>query len=733
MTEKNIDRVHTSEFVKPKTNGVLSLMQKPHIRRPIIFGASAVFALQALLLIHFYGIWGLPIHDDWTFSGIAVTYVTGGEFWTDPRLWEYHGSRIILPQLINLADAYLFSWSLVFQMYVGWAFLAGSLILIYLLIRRYGDGRLEYLLIPTAAILFSPHQYPMLLWAHSSVTWTMTLFGFVSCVYCLARVSDSRMWLVLAIISGVAITFSIATGVAVWLIGLVSLVPLAGRGWNHMTPLLIWIASAVVVLTVFTHGYFDDRLFGVEGGESSLLSGYRALEYILSIISSGILYDTMFHVAFGSIMVSVTAVTFVYLYKRGVSYKMIPFVQLFLFGVSSAVITNIGRPDNDPLSSFYVIRGSPAEIAFLVMLAAACMALTGRRRSRAVIILSVILVIIFSFGLAAAYNAAYPEAQKSHQFYIDNIPCVTDMSNIQSHTILCPILRDMKHNTDLRMTDHIPLMSKAELGLYGIYDLHPRSDKLLNHEDWNDYHSGADIKGSISRPLWNVHHPDGLVFDPESPQYVSLSGWSLLENGQKPDAVYVFVGDNIIRKATYGISRSNADSAQQTNSGWYAIVDISTLRGGSPDGKTCHDVMVRVLDGNTYREYTTEQVCIKYNEFGTWGGIDDPIRDYPDWHTGLDPNKTHTVTLTGWTVIQRNFQQPDNIMLLIGDRTYDDITYGLERTEISEWLANNIEYGPGWKITADISDLKTGCHDVIIRIMRGDAYAELATKPLCIA
>lgn len=732
----DVDRAHrpTRLITRAGTGSICSQLRRPRVRRLLVFGASAAFAIQALSLIHLYGIWGLPVLDEWNFSGIVTSYVSGGEFWTEPGFSQYHGSRTVLPHLIMLADAHLFSWSLVFQMYLGWAFLAGSLALTYLLIRQHGDGRLEYLLIPTAAILFSPHQYPMLLWAHSSVTWTVTLLGFICCMYCLSRVPASKLWLAPAVAAGTAITFSITTGLAVWFIGLAGLILLVRR--TGAAPLLIWTVSALVVLAVFAYDYFDDQPSGEIGrGVSSLLSDRHGPEYVLSMISNGMhLHYGALHVAYGAVMVSVLALAVAYMYKRGVMRGMIPFIQLFLFGLSAAAITYIGRPGTDPLSPYYVIRGSPAEIAFLVVLAAACAALAGTRRSRVAVAASAALMIVLSAGIGAAYYTGYASVQASHEFHAGNIPCLADMSNIQSHTIMCPVILHMPDNTALPMTEQIPAMAEAGLGLYGIHELQPRSDALLRHEDWAGLRAGTGLKGGIDRPLWNDHNPEGLVFDMDAPQYVSLSGWSLLSDGQEPDAVYVFVGDRIIKRATYGVSRSDVPDAAHAGdrTGWYAFVDVSTLRGGGADGKICHDVQVRVLDGGTYGLMHTEPVCIRHNAFDTWGGIDDPAGPYPDWRTGIDPDEHPTVTLSGWTVIERNYRQPDGIVLLIDDRTYDETTYGLERPDVGK-LAGVIEYDPGWEITADIADLETGCHDVKIRIMRGDAYTDTETRPLCIS
>lgn len=182
-----------------------------------------------LVMIIHYGV-NTPFWDSWDM--VALFQKIDHHTLSFGDLWHQHNEhRIFFPLLILLANAYLTHWNTGIEMLISLCFAAATAVLIFFMLKRSIRDHWLSLVAGTlvSAWFFSPVQWQNWLWGWQ-LEWFMCVAGVVTTVYLLDRFSVARgqrnrkLLFLGAILSSIIATFSLASGVLSWVVGLFLLV-----------------------------------------------------------------------------------------------------------------------------------------------------------------------------------------------------------------------------------------------------------------------------------------------------------------------------------------------------------------------------------------------------------------------------------------------------------------------------------------------------------------------------
>jgi hypothetical protein len=163
----------------------------------------------------------------------------------------------------------------------------GLLLSLALLFTATPHKPLRYLaLLPTTLILFQLRAYGITLWSMAAFAYFYVfLYGFAS-LHCLHEVRPGKF--ILAILLATLATFTLASGQAVWLVGLLSLLHQALiRKTIPISYALCWVVSAAIVLIVWRIGLETPNTLWAMLAQFFKTPGHHVL-YTLTLLGNAI-------------------------------------------------------------------------------------------------------------------------------------------------------------------------------------------------------------------------------------------------------------------------------------------------------------------------------------------------------------------------------------------------------------------------------------------------------------
>ncbi len=225
---------------------------------------KALWTALALLPFCFLVYWvvqfsiNMPYLDEWDLA-VTIQKSYDGTLTTRDLLAQHNESRILFPRLIMIPLAHITNWNIHAEV-CGILLLAG---LIFLLLARQAVHTFRqcarrqhpWLLVVVACLLFSVLQY-------ENWSFGFTLIGFmniaaaVTGLALLATPVFSWPRFVGALLAGTVAMYSYSNGILYWIVGLLPLgAVLREERVLRLKPLIIWIAWAVLAVTLFYTGY----------------------------------------------------------------------------------------------------------------------------------------------------------------------------------------------------------------------------------------------------------------------------------------------------------------------------------------------------------------------------------------------------------------------------------------------------------------------------------------------
>lgn len=341
--------------------------------------ALALAPFVFLLVVVFSFAVDVPFYDHWDFVPFLSRSFEGelsfGDFWA-----QHNEHRLIFPRLIMLALARASAWNVGYEIAASVAFAAATLLL---LLRRLAmTGReaglsLRWLIPVVSLIVFSVGQWENWLWG-----WQVQIFinvwAAVAGVYVLTAGSLSPLRLAGGAGLGVVATYSFGSGAAFWVAGAFvvhSVIEDRRRRWKYLAA---WSAVTAAVMASYLYGYetppWHPSLW--YSLQHPLTFARHVLNYLGGPVAGS---SALLAAPAGLLGLLAQAALVVWLAPLGLR-RLIPYLALGLYALTSAVITGIGRAgmgSDQALASRYVTVGQ-----LLWISVAACAVLIAARAPR---------------------------------------------------------------------------------------------------------------------------------------------------------------------------------------------------------------------------------------------------------------------------------------------------------------------------------------------------------------
>jgi hypothetical protein len=552
----------------------------------LIVVAGFLLVIPALALLYYIHIFGVNVisWDEWTLVGHLRDITNGTGTWSD--LWIQHNEhRLFFPFLFMLLLAKFTRYNTVAEMFSSWVFLCLTGALIYLIFRR----KLQHwnyfsllLFLPVSLLLFNFRQYESILWGFECQIY-MSIFGVVAAFYLLDAAGGLRS-LPLACLSGILASYSFATGLSVWPVGLLQLLLSEKKiDWRKIA---VWMLVGTSITSLYFYGWFHPSghpplgyvlANPVEGAEyfaAYLLSPFLYLSYAPLTAISGL-----------AILAGLLVVALIQVRKRGLRLLRANrfFVSLFLFGVSSALITTIGRSGfglGQAFSSRYAALASIGVIGLYLL--ALSRWDTKRVRACGLLVLMVI-------GMVAPYYGGWQAAQASHlaftfQAYV-----------LKTYT--------MQSDENLGALFPSPALVKDRARFVEQERLNVFSEPAFNTSTL------AQVPGDTAFALDPINGKQAsiVVINSTNQETITITGWAIDRQAKSAAfTVFVNVDGRIDIPTLYGLDRPDAVAASKDPnfrfSGYIASFSSSYLSPGQ------HTIRLKIVTQDRGHFYLTAEL-----------------------------------------------------------------------------------------------------------------------------
>ena len=585
------------------------IIQLSAFKSKIIFLSVSILAIHCLYLIHTLGV-NIPQSDELDFIPFVKTFLDGGTWWKDSHFLQHYDHRLIIPSLILLASVALSDWNITYQMYLGWSFILVSLVVIYALLKK-TDSRLTWLMIPIAAIMFNAGQYGAFLWGLASIIFFLTSVTVFLIVYFINKINNNKTALIFSILFAIVASFTQFYGLLVWVMGIFGLLYLDKM---KKTSFLVWVSSGIVVISLYYTNYVSNSWKGIQ---FSTLFTYDGLEYVLLFLSNGLvthlrqLMPLQIMISIGMILLIIGTPIY-FKFKKLETKKIMPWIQLGLFGLFAAVVTELGRFGVvGPVASRYMAIAAIPQIAVVVIGTIVFLHLydhlTNSRKKLFVKIFFSILILIMILGISSSYYSGWKNGYDwLHQNALSykclrnpdfDLKC-RDIFSTETQYNNLKILRELQLST---FADKITLDTDSK-------------DPLLKDSNWKNIAYDGEGYGSIDyidSKLTNFKPLTPQIYVNRATSPIDIGGWgTFAKKDIDVDSVYVFVDNQINTKAYYGyLHQDYTIYGEKTKpsffSGWGGVININKLSDG------CHDISIRITHDKKYYEIATDsQICI---------------------------------------------------------------------------------------------------------------------------
>lgn len=477
----------------------------------IIFFLVSLFAFHGFYFIHVFAV-NTIVGDEFNFLPFVKSFVNGGEFWKEEFFLQYDLHRLIIPNFIILISVFFTKWNTIYLMYFGWILISFSTVFIFLMIKK-TFPQVSWIIIPIAAILYSPIHYGTFLWALPNTSYLLILCGFTGSIYFLNKVQDTKLFIFPAIFFAIIAMFSSFTGMIIWAVGILSLLNFNKFG---KYPLLIWIFSGIILSTLY---FVNFTLQTVDEPVLIKNESYTMnfLEIIWIFFSKGFVNNISLlkplEVIVGS-FVFITIIlgpTFLKLKKFSL-FRIMPWIQFGIIGLIISfgfyVLINFSNNRITIDAPVYSIFANFPQISAIVIITIILMFYKNNLKNNGKKNISLILLILlfssFSVGLSASYYVGWWHGFQTFDERIQYQKCLLDADHVST----ClepgvfadyieknkPILNELKLGpfaNQLKFNDHSndPLLQFLHVNIVGksiqvnhLDYLEPREDGTL----WND-------------------------------------------------------------------------------------------------------------------------------------------------------------------------------------------------------------------------------------------------------
>jgi hypothetical protein len=302
----------------------------------VITGCFILFSI-----VH-YGV-NTPFSDEWDM--IPIFQKADHHTLGFTNLWSQHNEhRIFFPNIVLTLTAYATHWNIRTELLINFAFSLITALMLYLFvltkIKQRPLAMLAAVLI--SAWFYSPVQYENWLWGWQ-LEWFMCVAGAVTTIYLLDRFSIAKhnhrhLFFVGAMLSAIIATFSLGSGMLVWLVGL-GILALYGQGKK---PIRAWLGGFILSFSAYYYHYHKPAQ-----DPSTTLFLHHPISfsrYIFSYFGRPVSGNTDIAILVGSILIfSSIPVLYAVWLKRSMIQKFIPWLGLIALSLMAGFMTAVSR------------------------------------------------------------------------------------------------------------------------------------------------------------------------------------------------------------------------------------------------------------------------------------------------------------------------------------------------------------------------------------------------------
>ncbi len=272
-------------------------------------------------------------------------------FHITPQNWiaQHNESRLLFPRMIFIGLASLTRWDVRYEMFTMFFMACLISINIYRLNKLTVGGNLTRLLIIVLIsniLIFSPVQYENWLWGIQLIVF-IPILCITSCILISYSSMTAREKFFVCILLSTISTFSYANGLLCWIVvspvlALNTLSDLKSKKWLG----LAWILAFIFNITVYFYNY--QKPTHHPGFSYAVTHPIQSINYFLSFLGSPLAFGK-FNTAklVGLALITIFTCICIYLFKfrreRTLWYKMIGWLMIASYTISSAFITTGGR------------------------------------------------------------------------------------------------------------------------------------------------------------------------------------------------------------------------------------------------------------------------------------------------------------------------------------------------------------------------------------------------------
>ncbi len=298
-----------------------------------------------LWMIFHYGV-NTPFWDQW--SMVPLLQKMYNHTLSFFNLWhQYNEHRIFFPLVFLMVSAYFTHWNIFFELIINFCFAVFTATLLALLLKKSFSRQILPIIASVFASLwfFSPIQWENWLWGWQ-LEWFMCVFGAIAAIFLIMKQSDSingrkNALFSLAILSGIVSSYSLSSGIVVWLVGLFELVFLK----QSRKYIFTWLGSGLIATFLYYYHY----VFPVKGDRLTIsffvhhIIGFVGffLTYLGSPVGLQGSYGAMY--IGGLIFIILLPIIYFVWMDRVMLKKYLPWLSLALFSILSGLTITVGR------------------------------------------------------------------------------------------------------------------------------------------------------------------------------------------------------------------------------------------------------------------------------------------------------------------------------------------------------------------------------------------------------
>ncbi len=552
-----------------------------------------------------------PQSDELDFILFVKTFFDGGPWWQDSHFLQHYDHRLIIPSLIFLASSIFDKGNIVNQMYLAISFLTIGTITLYYLLKK-TNNQLTWLSIPIAAIIFNAGQYGCYLWGACAVSWFLTSACIILTIFFISKIETSRVAIILAIIFSVIASFTSFMGLQVWVIGGFGLLFLNKK---RLQSLLIWFSTAIFLFLIYFTNYTHGSWKGVQ---IETLFSFAGIEWVLLFLSNGLI--THLHIfnaiqvtlGIGIVIIIIGGSVFLKLKKLEFN-KIIPWIQLGLFGLLGSVATELGRFGIvGAVASRYIMIAAFAQIAALVIGTIVFLywynKLKDKRKKKFAKIIFITIIVFLGIGISSSYYSGWKNGQDWLTQNTSSYECLRD-----------PIF-DLKCRGIFgseRQYDNLKILKELQLSVFS-KEIEESIDPLLQDVNWKNMklveYGKGDIEYINNYPFLEEYYipSETKIFVDREESTMDVGGWGIFtKKDLNVDSAYVFIDEKINSKSHLGILNQHSEIHEGKTkpsyfSGISGIIDLQKVSDG------CHIISIRIVHDIEYYVISTDsQICVK--------------------------------------------------------------------------------------------------------------------------